>query len=193
MLKLILLIVIVKIISNDASPFPEDMYHGKNLTILQNFLPTQELQTTPIERYKQVRKRYTLAELMTHKCNEGQISNVYRSKEYRKVGFSGKTYTEKYYPKGRYFPDNDSYHKECLCPIFRNETWNPEMKWNMLYSGKYLNDSTPVEVRRLRVLVKRQYKMESECNNITHKYSNIPVMRDAFMFTSKLLACYYEN
>jgi len=31
MLKLILLIVIVQIISNDASPFPEDMYHGKNL------------------------------------------------------------------------------------------------------------------------------------------------------------------
>jgi len=46
MLKLILLIVIVQIISNDASPFPEDMYHGKNLT-MQNFLRTQELQTTP--------------------------------------------------------------------------------------------------------------------------------------------------
>jgi len=29
MLKLILLIIIVQIISNDASPFPEDMYHGK--------------------------------------------------------------------------------------------------------------------------------------------------------------------
>jgi len=56
-----------------------------------------------------------------------------------------------------------------------------------------LNNSTPVEVLRLRVLVKPQYQMESEYNNITHKYSNIPVMRDAFMFTSKLLAYYYEN
>jgi len=35
--------------------------------------------------------------------------------------------------------------------------------------------------------------MESEYNNITYKYSNIPVMKDAFMFTSKLLAYYYEN
>jgi len=35
--------------------------------------------------------------------------------------------------------------------------------------------------------------MESEYNNITHQYSNIPVMRDAFMFTSKLLAYYYET
>jgi len=77
MLKLILLIVIVQIISNDASPFPEDMYHGKNLTIVQNFLRTQGLQTTPIERHKQVIKRYSLAELMPHHCNEKQISNVY--------------------------------------------------------------------------------------------------------------------
>ena len=108
--------------------------------------------------------------------------------EQGKVGFSGKTYTEKYYPKGRYFPDIDSYDKECQCPIFRTETQNPENEWNTLYSGEYLNDSTPVEVLRLRVLVKPQYQMESEYNNITHKYSNIPVMRDAFMFTSKLLA-----
>jgi len=193
MLKLILLIVTVQIVSNDASQFPEDMYHGKNLTILQNFLRTQGLQTIPIERYKQVSKCHSLAELMPHECNERQISNVYRSKEYDNIGFSGKTYTEKYYPKGRYFPDIDSYAKECLCPIFRTETWNPETKWNTLYSGEYLNDSTPVEVLKLRVLVKLQYKMESEYNNITHKYSNIPVMRDAFMFTSKLLAYYYEN
>jgi len=54
MLKLILLIIIIQIISNDASPFPDDMYHGKKLTILQNFLRTQGLQTTPIERYKQL-------------------------------------------------------------------------------------------------------------------------------------------
>jgi len=67
------------------------------------------------------------------------------------------------------------------------------MKWNMLYSGEYLNDSTPFEIFKLRVLVKPQYQMESEYNNITHKYDNIPVMRDAFMFTSKLLAYYYEN
>jgi len=59
MLKLIILILIVQIISNDASPFPQDMYHGKNLTILQNFLRTQGLQTVPIERYKQVSRRYT--------------------------------------------------------------------------------------------------------------------------------------
>ena len=154
MLKLILLIVTVQIVSNDASPFPEDMYHGKNLTILQNFLRTQGLQTIPIERYKQVSKCHSLAELMPHECNERQISNVYRSKEYDNIGFSGKTYTEKYYPKGRYFPDIDSYAKECLCPIFRTETWNPETKWNTLYSGEYLNDSTPVEVLKLRVLVK---------------------------------------
>jgi len=166
MLKLILLISIVQINSNDASPFPEDMYHRKNLTIIQNFLRTQGLQTKPI---KQVRKRYSLAELMPHKCNKGQISNVYRSKEYGKFGFSGKTYTEKYYPKGRYFPDVDSCDKECLCPIFRTETWNPEKKWNMLYSGEYLNDSTLVEVLKLRVLVKPQYRMESEYNNITYK------------------------
>ena len=167
MLKLIFLKIIVQIISNDASPFPEDMCHGKNLTILQNFLRTQGLQTTPIERYKQVRKRYSLAELMPHECNERQISNVYRSNEYYKVGFSGKTYTGKYYPKGRYFPNIDSYDKECLCPILRTETWNPETKWNMLCSGEYLNDSTPVEVLKLRVLVKPQYKMESDRNTIT--------------------------
>jgi len=81
----------------------------KNLPILQNFLPTQGLQTTPIERHKQVSKRYLLAELMPHDCNERQISNVYRSTEYGKVGLGGKTYAEKYYPKGRYFPDTDSY------------------------------------------------------------------------------------
>jgi len=102
------------------------MYHGKNLTILQNFLRTQGLQTTPIERHKQVIKRYSLAELMPHDCNERQISNVYRSTEYGKVGFSGKTDTEKYYLKGRYFPDIDSCDKECQCPIFRTEIWNPE-------------------------------------------------------------------
>jgi len=77
MLKLISLIIIVQTISNDARPFPEDMYHGKNLTISHNFLRTQGLQTTPIERYKQVCKRYSSTELMAHKCNERQISNVY--------------------------------------------------------------------------------------------------------------------
>jgi len=76
MLNLILRIKVVQIISNDANPFPEDMYHGKKLTIIQNFLRTQGLQTTPIERYKQVRKRYSLAELVPHKCNKRQISNV---------------------------------------------------------------------------------------------------------------------
>jgi len=193
MLKLILLIIIVQTISNDARPFPENMYHGKKLTISHNFLRTQGLQTTPIERYKQVCKRYSSTELMAHKCNERQISNVYWSKKYGKVGFSGKTYTEKYYPKGKYFPDIDSYDKECLCPIFRTETWNPETKWNMLYSGEYLNDSTVVEALKPTVLLKLQYNMELEYNNITHKYSNIPVMWDAFMFTSKLLTYYYEN
>ena len=163
------------------------------MTILQNFLRTQGLQTTPIERHKQVSERYSLAELMPHDCNERQISNVYRSTEYGRVGFSGKTYTEKYYPKGRYFPDIDSYDKECQCPIFRTESWNPENEWNTLYSGEYLNDSTPVKVLRLRVLVKPLYQMESEYKNITHQYSNLPVMRHAFMFTSKLLAYYYEN
>jgi len=91
---------------------------------------------------------------MPHDCSEGQISNVYRSTVYGKVGFIGKTYTEKYYPKGRYFPDIDSYDKECQCPIFRTEIRNPENEWNTLYSTEYLNDSTtPVEVLRLRVLV----------------------------------------
>jgi len=51
MLKLILFMLIVQIISNNASAFPEDMYHGNNLTILQNFLKMQGLQTVPIERY----------------------------------------------------------------------------------------------------------------------------------------------
>jgi len=111
MLKLIRLIVIAQIISNDASPFPEDMYHRKNLTILQDFLRTQGLQTTPPERYKQVSKHYLLADLMPHKCNERQISNVCQSNEYGKVGFSGKTCTDTYYPKGRYYPDTDSYDK----------------------------------------------------------------------------------
>jgi len=112
MLKLIILMVIGQINSNDASPFPEHMYHGNNLTILQNFLKTQGLQTIPIEPYQQVSRHYTLAEFMPH--NEKHISNVYHSKEYGKVGFSGKTYTEKYYPEGRYFPDVDSYDKKCV-------------------------------------------------------------------------------
>jgi len=133
MLKLILLIVIVQIIFNDVSPFPEDMYHGQNLTILQNFLRTQGLQTTPDEIHKHVSKHYSLAELMPHEFNERHISYVYRSTEYGKVGLSGKTYTEKYDPKGRYFPDIDSYDKECQCPIFRIEIWNPENEWNTLY------------------------------------------------------------
>jgi len=49
----------------------------KTLTILQNFLRTQGLQTTPIERHKQESKRYSLAELMPHDCDERQILNVY--------------------------------------------------------------------------------------------------------------------
>jgi len=109
--------IIVPIISNDASPFPEDMYHGNNLTILQNFLRTQGLQTIPVERYQQVSRRCTLAELMPHQCNEKHISNVYQSKEYGKVVFSGKTYTEKYYPKRKYFPDVNSYDKN-VCVLY---------------------------------------------------------------------------
>ena len=60
----------------------------------------------PIERYQQVSRCYTLADLIPHQGNEKYISKVYQSKEY------GKTYTEKYYPKGRYFPDVDSYDKK---------------------------------------------------------------------------------
>jgi len=161
MLKSVPLIIIVQIISNDASPFPEDMYYGKNLTILQNFLQTQGLQTTPIERNKQVLKRYLLADLMPYKCNEKQISNVYQSKEYGKIGFSGKTYTEKYYPKGKYFPDVDSYDEKCMCPVFRDEKWNPEIKWNTVYPGEYSNDTAAIEVLRLRVIGKRRYKLQS--------------------------------
>jgi len=190
MLKLIVLIIIVQIISNDASSFPEDMYHGKKLTTLQNFLRTQGLQTKPSERHKQVHKHYPLAALMPYKCNERQISNVYQSKEYGKIGFSGRTYTEKYYPKGKYFPD--SYDKKCICPVFRDEQWNPEIKWTTVYSGEYLNDTAAVEVLRSKAIVKRRCNLQYTFNYITYCYNQIPNMRDAFLFTSHLLAYYYE-
>jgi len=130
---------------------------------------------------------------MPYKCNERQISNKYQSKEYGKIGFRGKTYTEKYYTKGRYFPDVESYDKKCICPVFRDEKWNPEIKWNNVYSGEYLNGTAAVEVLRLRVIVKRRYNLQSNFRNIAYYYNQIPDMRDAFLFTSNLLAYYYER
>jgi len=130
---------------------------------------------------------------MPYKCNEKHISNVYQSKEYGKIGFSGKTYTEKYYPKGKYFPDVDSYDKKYTCPVFRDEKWNPKIKWNIIYSGEYLSDTAAVEVLRLRVIVKRRYNLQSNFRNMTYYYNQIPDMRDAFLFTSNLLAYCYER
>ena len=130
---------------------------------------------------------------MPHKCNEKHISNIYQSKEYGKVGFSGKTYIEKYDPKEKYFPDVDSYDKNCMCPVFRDEKWNPENKWNTVYSGEYLNDTAAVEVLRLRVIVKRRYNLLSNFKNISYHFNQIQDMRDAFLFTSNLLAYYYER
>ena len=130
---------------------------------------------------------------MPYKCNERQISNKYQSKEYGKIGFRGKTYTEKYCTKGRYFPDVESYDKKCICPVFRDEKWNPEIKWNNVYSREYLNGTAAVEVLRLRVIVKRRYNLQSNFRNIAYYYNQIPDMRDAFLFTSNLLAYYYER
>ena len=130
---------------------------------------------------------------MPHQCNDKHISNVYQSKEYVRVGFSGKIYTEKYYPKGRYFPAVDSYDKKCMCPVFRDEKWNPEIKWNIIYSGEYLNDTATVEVLRLRVIVKRRYNLISHFENISYHFNQVQDMRDAFLFTSNLLGYYYER
>jgi len=35
---------------------------------------------------------------------------------------------------------------KCMCPVFRDEQWNPEIKWNTVNSGEYLNDTAAVEV-----------------------------------------------
>jgi len=51
--------------------------------------------------------------------------------------------------------------KKCMCPIFRDEKWNPEIKWSTIYSREYLNDAVAVEILRLKVTVKTRYNLLS--------------------------------
>ena len=73
-----------------------------------------------------------------------------------------------------------------MCPIFRDEKWNPEIKWNITYSGEYINDTAAVEVLRLRVIVKRRYNLISYFRNISYHFNQVQDMKDALLFTSNL-------
>jgi len=64
---------------------------------------------------------------MTHVFNLSKIDSVTKSPQYGSVGFQNKTYTQKYFPQGRYYNSIQEFDQYCTCPFTRQIIWNPDV------------------------------------------------------------------
>jgi len=71
-------------------------------TVLHNF-QTLRYETTQIPKQQQVSRQIPLHTLMPHACKLSKIDSVSRFPQYVLVGFQSETYTQRYFPQGRYY------------------------------------------------------------------------------------------
>jgi len=145
-----LLILFLIIVTVHSSPFPDQMLHSNDEnTVLYN-LQTLGYETTQIPKQQQVIRQIPLHTLMPHACKFSKIDSVSRFPQYGLVGFQSETYTQRYFPQGRYYKNICEYDQQCICPYTREIVWDPEITWTTLQSGEALNKNNGIEVIKFK-------------------------------------------
>ena len=165
----------------ECSPFPDSMLHSTDESILLRKLQQNGYTTTSIPTTMQVSNNFSLHSLMPHKCNLSRIDSYTVSTQYGLVGFQSKTYTEEYFPQGKYYQSIEEYDKHCTCPYTRIFTWNPEANWTTLYSSEFLRQTNRMEVIHFRTLPKLEYHIPLTAWDQFHEMGEIDVIENIYL------------
>jgi len=145
------------------SPFPDQMLHSnEETTVLNNNLHNLGYETTHIPRREQVRRRIPLHSLMPYTCDFSKIDSITESTQYGLVGFQSKTYTQQYFPQGKYYNSIQEFDLHCTYPFTRQILWNPEANWTILKSGEFLRKNNRIEVVKFKTLQKKRYNFQND-------------------------------
>jgi len=139
------------------------MLHSNEETTALKNLHNLGYRTTYISQEDQVRKQIPLHSLMPYACDFSKIDSFTESKLCGLVGFQSKTYTQQYFPQGRYYNSIYEFDQRCTCPFTRQLIWNPETNWTTLESGEFLQKTNRIEVIRFKTL-------QNHRNNIKNDY-----------------------
>jgi len=127
---------------------------------------------------------------------DSMIDSVYHSPEYGRVGFQSETYTQRYFPKGKYYHTMQEYDHECTCPFSITLKWNPEQNWTTLESTEALNNR--IEVIKFTTKQKLTYNIPNDFKRNPQEQAKIPIIHsvytvDAFSIIMYILAGFYEK
>ena len=129
----------------NPSPFPDQMLHSNEENTVLNNLHTLAHETTQIPKQQQVSRQMPLHTLVPHACDLSKIDSITESTQYGLVGFQSKTYTQQYFPQGRFYNSIQEFDQHCTCPFTRQISWNPESNWTTSKSGEALHKTTEVK------------------------------------------------
>ena len=120
------LVIIISFLSihkwGECSPFPNSMLHTTDESYLLQKLHQNGYSTPSIPASMQVSTNFSLHSLMPQPCNLSRIDSYTISSQYGLVGFQSKTYTEEYFPQGKYYHSIEEYDSHCTCPYTRTFT-----------------------------------------------------------------------
>ena len=163
----------------EGSPFPDSMLHCTDESILLRKLQQNGYTTTSIPSTLQVSNNFSLHSLMPHTCNLSRIDSYTLSTQYGLVGFQSKTYTEEYFPQGKYYQSIDEYDKHCTCP-YTSFTWNPEANWTTLYSSEFLKRNNRMEVIHFKTLQKLEYHIPLTARHQLYEKGEIDAIENIY-------------
>jgi len=181
-----------------CSPFPDQMLHSTDESIILQRLRQSGYTMTSIPSTIQASKNFFLHSLMPQKCNLSRIDSYTVSTQYCLVGFQSKTYTEEYFPQGKYYQSIDDYDRHCTCPHTQTLMWNPEKNWTTLYSSEFLQHTNRMEVIRFKTLQKLDYHIPTSTRHHSYEMGDIDVIeniyiRDISAILPMLIASFYET
>jgi len=181
-----------------CSPFPDHMLRSTDESIILQRLQQNGYTMTSIPSTMQASKNFSLHSLMPQKCNLSRIDSYTVSTQYGLVSFQSKTYTEEYFPQGKYYHSIDEYDRHCTCPHTRTFIWNPEVNWTTLYSSEFLQQTNRMEVIRFKTLQKLDYHISTFMRQQSYEMGDIDVIkniyiRDISAILPMLIANFYET
>ena len=165
----------------ECSPFPNSMLHTTDESYLLRKLHQNGYSTTSIPSSMQVSKNFSLHSLMPQPCNLSRIDSYTISPQYGLVGFQSKTYTEEYFPQGKYYHSIEEYDSHCTCPYTRSFTWQPETNWTTLYSSEYLRRTNRIEVIQFKTFQKIEYQIPLATQTPSHERGEIDVVENIYL------------
>ena len=157
------------------------MLHTTDESYLLQKLQQNGYSTTSIPSSMQVSNNFSLHSLMPQACNLSRIDSYTISSQYGLVGFQSKTYTEEYFPQGKYYQSIDEYDSHCTCPYTRSFTWHPETNWTTLYSSEYLRRTNRMEVIQFKTFQKIEYPIPLATRNPSHERGEIDVIENIYL------------